>query len=184
MRAVEALTALLPKAVRCPTAIDGPINETTLGAIVGKLDPAALRACLHAQIKAEALRGNLPHPGLPFGVIALDGKVYSCLQEWDHADVQKVCPKGRTPYGLARVHNACLISAPSKPIVDVVAIAGDTKVTYRVYRVEVAETNSYRWVQLRQFVRLERQIGQTTGHRDWATNMPIKTLSSGQWGRC
>jgi hypothetical protein len=57
------------------------------------------------------------------------------------------------------------------------------KVIYRVYRVDVDADSTYGWGHLRQFVRLQRQVGETIGHRDWATNVPTKTLNSTQWRR-
>jgi hypothetical protein len=203
---------------------------------------------------------------LPFGVVAIDGKNLSCLDRWDHDAVQKICSKTRAPYGLVRVHNACLVSAPSAPIIDVVAIPGDTneigamaatvtalhdayghtgliglvmadggnssaavsrqidaltwgyslrltdmqggihadahvalnkaapqytwserqrgqKVTYRLFRVDVADSSAYGWGHLRQLLRLQRQVGDHVGHRDWATNVPTKTITAAQWGQ-
>jgi predicted transposase YbfD/YdcC len=126
LRDVEALTAGLHGPIRRQTRINGRISDTKLRDELLQLDPKEARQALHRQVKAEHRRGNLKPTRLPFGVVAIDGKCLGKLDSWGHPDVQKVWPNDGTPYGLARVHRAHLISADATVCVDQRPIEGNT----------------------------------------------------------
>jgi predicted transposase YbfD/YdcC len=90
------------------------------------LYPEEMRGALNRQVKAEHRRGNLVPTRLPFGVAALDGKCLGKMDRWDHPDVQAVRPQGRSPYGLARVHRAHLVSSDATVCIDERPIPGRT----------------------------------------------------------
>lgn len=126
LRDVEALTANLSPQVRQRTAIGGRISDTKLRDTLLLLEPGELRRCLHRQVLAEHRRGNLAPVRLGFGMAAIDGKGLGKLDSWDHPDIQKVSPQGRTPYGLARVHRTHLVSSKATVCIDQRPIPGDT----------------------------------------------------------
>jgi len=126
LRAVEALTAGLNLDVRRRSKIMGRFSDTKLRDTLLGLRPKEVRWALHHQVKAEHRRGNLVPTRLPFGVVAIDGKWLSKLDEWGHPDVQPVRPEGKPPYGLARVHRAHLVSSDATVCVDERPIPGRT----------------------------------------------------------
>lgn len=126
LREIEAATAALRRVARRLTGITKRISDNVLGRTLRGLNPADLVQAIVRMVKAEHRRGNLAPTRLKVGVVALDGKGLGKLDSWDHPDVQKVCPSDGTPYGLARLHKACLIS--SDPVVCIYQrpIAGDS----------------------------------------------------------
>jgi len=126
LRAVEALTAELTLSVRRRSGIAGRISDTKLRDTLLGLRPQEVRQALHRQVKVEHRRGNLAPTRLPFGVVAIDGKGLGKLDEWGHPDVQPIRPEGKTPYGLARVHRAHLVSSDATVCIDEYPIPGRT----------------------------------------------------------
>jgi len=126
LRAVEALTAGLNLDVRRRSQIMVRFSDTKLRDTLLGLRPEEVRWALHRQVKAEHRRGNLVPTRLPFGVVAIDGKWLGKLDQWDHPDVQPVRPEDRSPYGLARVHRAHLVSSEATVCVDERPIPGRT----------------------------------------------------------
>lgn len=126
LRKVEVLTASLSIEARQVSKVTGRISDTKLRDTALQLDHQELCAVLHKQVKAEHRRGRLsPYP-LPFGVAALDGKCLAVLDDWGHPDVQVVRPEKHTPYGLARVHRAFLVSSEAQVCIHQRPIPGDT----------------------------------------------------------
>ena len=74
LKAVEALTDELTPPVRRKLGISRRIPDTTLRDALSTLAPDDLRPALHASVKAARRRKALDPDGLPFGVVALDGK--------------------------------------------------------------------------------------------------------------
>jgi predicted transposase YbfD/YdcC len=126
LRTVEALTAGLPLVERRCSRIAGRISDTKLRDTLLGLRPEELRQALHRQVKAEHRRGHLAPTRLSFGVVAIDGKGLGKLDEWGHPDVQPIRPDGRSPYGLARVHRAHLVSSDATVCLDERPIPGRT----------------------------------------------------------
>ena len=126
LREVEALTAGMNLEVRRHSRISGRISDTKLRDTLLGLRPKETRGALRRQVKAEHRRGNLSPSLLPFGVAAIDGKWLGKMDRWDHPDVQVVRPNGRSPYGLARVHRAHLVSSNATVCIDERPIPGRT----------------------------------------------------------
>jgi DDE_Tnp_1-associated len=122
----EALTAEMSVAVRRKLGIARRIADTTMRDALCALDPAELRRPLHALVRAAHRRKALEPEGLPFGVVALDGKstaVPSCDDEY--AQRQSQGDGGRL-LGLVRTVTCTLISSRAKPCIDALPIPAST----------------------------------------------------------
>jgi hypothetical protein len=126
LRSLEALCAQLALWARRALGIPGRISDTKLRDTMLGLDRKALVQALHRQVKAEHRRGNLKPYFLPFGFAALDGKQLAKLEHWGHQDVQAVHPDKATPYGLARVHRAFLLSSEAQVCLHQRSVPGNT----------------------------------------------------------
>jgi len=122
---VEELTELLAPGVRRKLGFDRRQPDTTLRDVLCALSLDELRACLHRLTRAAWRRKALQPLGLPFGVLALDGKgtALPCLKG---QYVQKVEPENGLPYGLARTVTCTLVSAAGRPCVDAIPIPAAT----------------------------------------------------------
>ena len=71
---LEELTRMLSLPTRRMLGICRRLPDTTARDVIIKLPDTALRACLYSQVKAARRRKALAPVGLPFGVVAIDGK--------------------------------------------------------------------------------------------------------------
>jgi len=60
------------------------LPDTTMRDTLVRVDPEQLRRCIHRQVKAAQRRKALRPEGLPFGVVAIDGKS-TAIETWDMA---------------------------------------------------------------------------------------------------
>jgi len=125
LREVEQLTELLSPAVRRKLGLTRRQPDTTLRDALCALSVDQLRGCLHRLVRAAWRRKALLPQGLPFGVLALDGKG-TALACWDDDFVQKNVPENGLPYGLARTVTCTLVSAAGRPCLDAIPIPAVT----------------------------------------------------------
>lgn len=122
---LEQLTAMLSPAIRRRLRLGGRLPDTTARDALCQLSLDELRACLHRLVKAAWRRKSLEPEGLPFGVVAMDGKV-TAVPYWDDQYVQKHQPEIGPPFGLARTVTCNLVSAAGRPCLDAVPIPTTT----------------------------------------------------------
>jgi hypothetical protein len=124
----EALTSEMSRATRRLLGIGRRIPDTTLRNALTKVEPAELRKCLRRQTKAAQRRKALEPAGLPFGVVAVDGK-HTAISAWDEAYSQKQS-KGEGgesgACGVVRTFTCTLVSSRAKPCIDAVPIPAAT----------------------------------------------------------
>jgi hypothetical protein len=118
---VEEFTEDLAPALRLKLGFNRRQPDTTLRDVLCALSVDELRACLQRVARAAWRRKALEPAGLPFGVVALDGKS-TALPCWDDQYVQHVQPKDALPYGLARTVTCTLVSATGRPCLDAIPI--------------------------------------------------------------
>lgn len=119
---VEHLTAELARPLRRHLGLGRRVADTTLRDALVQVDPATLRPLLHAQVhEAQRRKALVPH-GLPFGVVALDGKA-TAATAWDDTYAQ------RQPHsaalgacGLVRTVTCTLVSSRVKVCLDALSI--------------------------------------------------------------
>jgi len=110
---VEILSDMLPSASRKLLGITRRIPDTTLRDALCRLGPHALRACLHRVVRAAWRSKSLSEVGLPFHVLAIDGKT-TAIDGWDNVFGKYFAPECR-PMGLLRTVTTALVSAPASP---------------------------------------------------------------------
>jgi hypothetical protein len=125
LREVEQLTELLSPPMRRKLGVARRQPDTTLRDVLCAVSVDALRACLHRLVRAAWRRKALQPQGLPFGVLALDGKG-TAVPCWDDQFVQKVKPENGLPYGLVRTVTCTLVSAAGRPCLDAIPIPAAT----------------------------------------------------------
>jgi len=126
LREVEELTEALSPELRRKLGFARRQPDTTLRDVLCALPLDGLRSCLHRLVRAAWRRKALEPDGLPFGVMALDGKS-TALSCWDEKYIQrKTNPDSGVPYGLARTVTCTLISAAARPCVDAIPIPAKT----------------------------------------------------------
>lgn len=115
----ESMTRDMAPATRRTLGIRRRVPDTTLRDILCRLEPSCLVRCLHRQIHASFRRKALAPQGLPFHVVAMDGKCTS-LPAWDDRYTQKRTNDHQAlPYGLMRTVTCTLASAAAKPCIHV-----------------------------------------------------------------
>jgi predicted transposase YbfD/YdcC len=120
---VERLTDDMSPKLRRWFRLDRRVPDTTLRDVLCTLSPAALLPCLHALVKAASRRKALKPEGLPFGIVALDGKATmlpSC-DDW-YAQRQSVARLR----GAVRSVTATLVTSRARPCIDVTSIPAHT----------------------------------------------------------
>lgn len=122
---LEELTASLSRAIRRELGLPGRLPDTTARDVFCRLQPDELRSCLHRAVKAAQRRKALQPQGLPFHVVALDGKATS-LPCWDFHYAQRHIPEYGAPFGLLRTVTCSLVSAPGRPCIDAVPLPAHT----------------------------------------------------------
>ena len=122
LREIELLTeGALSAAMRRMLNLRQRIPDTTLRDVLCKLSPQSLRPLLHQMTRDAQRRKALRPQGLPFGVVALDGKVTAVGRVLDRDGLgQRVrVEDGHPPRTLIRTVTACLVSAAARIVVDV-----------------------------------------------------------------
>ncbi len=128
---VESFSEWIPRSTQKKLKLPGRVADTTLRDLLCQPLWTSLRTLLHQAIRRAQRRKALPVQVLPFHMIAMDGKATS-FPIWDDTYVQKQKPDPklkRPPYGLLRTTTATLVTAPSKPCVDVSPIPAHTNET-------------------------------------------------------
>jgi predicted transposase YbfD/YdcC len=126
LKAVEALTDELTPPVRRKLGIGRRIPDTTLRDALSMLEPDDLRPALHASVRAARRRKALEPDGLPFGVVALDGKD-TVVPACDDFFAQRQTAGDDAPLaGAVRTVTATLVSASTRPVIDVTSIPAST----------------------------------------------------------
>jgi hypothetical protein len=135
----EALIAEMSLSMQRMLGIPRRVPDTTLRNTLIKLSPDDLRHCLHAQIKAAHRRKALEPLGLPFGIVAIDGKT-TALPDWEESRTEKkdwdewndeyaqqhVHSKSGISYRLMRTNTCSLVSSRAKVCIDGVPIPAKT----------------------------------------------------------
>lgn len=125
----EELTADLPRALRSLLGVLRRAPDTTLRGLAVALDPTALRQCLYRQVRAASRRKQLDHQGLPFGVVAIDGKCTATPFIDDRYAQRQTLTAGDVAVGvqgLVRTLTTCLISSRAKVCLDAAPIPAET----------------------------------------------------------
>ena len=125
-RELEALSDTLALPLRRELRLGRRVPDTTLRTTLCKLAPDALRRCLYAQVKAAHRRQALAPFGLPFGVVAIDGK-HSAIDAWDERYAQKQSHSaGAGAHGVVRTMTCCLVSSRAAACLDASPIPSAT----------------------------------------------------------
>jgi len=100
--------------------------DTTMRSVLVRIKPIYLRQCLRRQVKHAERRKALDPVGLPFGVVAIDGKSTS-IEAWDNRYAQRQIDATRTgACGLMRTLTCSLVSSLAKVVLDAVPIPPST----------------------------------------------------------
>lgn len=121
----EALTNEMSTASRRLVGIRRRLPDTTLRDILVSLSPDELRQCLRRQAKHANRRGALHPDGLPFGVMAMDGK-YTAITAWDEEYSQRQSEGEVGAHGVVRSFTCALVSSRAKVCFDTVPIPSAT----------------------------------------------------------
>jgi hypothetical protein len=121
----ETLTATLAPALRRRLGLPRRLADTTARDALCRVSIDGLRAALHRAVRAAWRRKALVPVGLPFGVVALDGKV-TAVPAINDPLVQTQHPEIGLPYGLIRTVTAALVSARGRPCIDAIPIPPET----------------------------------------------------------
>lgn len=122
----EALTNEMSPAMSGMLGISRRVPDTTARNVLIRLAPFDLRACIHRQTKKAQRRKALIPNGLPFGVVAIDGKS-TAIEAWDQRYAQRHRnAQGHGAHGLVRTLTCSLVSARAKVCIDAVPIPSAT----------------------------------------------------------
>ena len=114
----ESLTAEMSVPMRRRLGVTRRVPDTTLRTTAAQMQPSALRDCLCRQVRAAHRRKALEPLGLPFGVVAIDGKS-TAIGAWDHLYAQKQPhSSGSGASGIVRTLTACLSSSRANVCLD------------------------------------------------------------------
>jgi hypothetical protein len=102
------------------------LPDTTVRDVLCTVASGQLRACIHRQIGSARRRKALGPEGLPFGVVAIDGKS-TAIDAWDNRIAQRHRDaSGLSARGLIRTLTCTLVSSRAKVCVDAVPIPPKT----------------------------------------------------------
>jgi hypothetical protein len=122
----EDLTERLSTPMRRMLRLPRRLADTTMrDALCRPKLLAGLRAALHRAVRAAWRRKALVPVGLPFGVLALDGKV-TAVPSINGEFAQTQHPEQGLPYGLIRTVTCALVSAAGRPCIDAIPIPAHT----------------------------------------------------------
>jgi len=119
----EALTEGLAPAMRRRLGLPRRLADTTARDALCRVPLEGLRSALHRAVRAAWRRKALAPVGLPFGVVAMDGKA-TALPTLNHPLVQNRITDQEVPYGLVRTVTAALVSTAGRPCIDVTTLQG------------------------------------------------------------
>jgi hypothetical protein len=122
----EWVTSTLSQAARRTLGIGRRVSDTTLRDLLCMLQPTALRRRLHAMVRAAHRRHALEPDGLPFGVVAMDGKGTALPSCDDHYAQRQSQDEGRQLVGLLRTMTCSLVSSRARVCLDAVPIPAST----------------------------------------------------------
>jgi hypothetical protein len=123
---VEEMSARMSRPIRRLLGTRRRLPDTTARTLLCSLDPKELRRPLHRLIRKACRRGALDPDVLPFGILSLDGKVFS-LPSCDDWYAQRQTQGEQGPLvGVVRTITATLTSSPAKPVIDVLPIPAPT----------------------------------------------------------
>ena len=111
---------------RPPPNADAALADAAQPTTDRSLDPQQFRRQLRLQVRAMWRAKALQPQQLPCGVLSIDGKGLGKLEHDAQGQAQKSHHHDGTPYWLARVLRASLVSAASKPVVDQLPIGART----------------------------------------------------------
>ena len=121
---VESLTSDLSRAARRLLGLARRVPDTTLRDLVTRLGPHEVRGRLHAMMRAAHRRKALVPDGLPFGVLAMDGKC-TALHGCDDFYAQRQTSSGAI-VGVLRTVTCALVSSRGTPVVDAIPLPAST----------------------------------------------------------
>jgi len=126
---LESLTKEMSSASRRKMGLRGRLPDTTVRDLIVKLDQEQIRKSIYRQVHAAHRRKAISCDDLPFGVVAMDGKM-TAVDDADGEYVQwRTGTKGG--YGLVRTVTSTLISSNSKVCLDASPIRpGDNEQTH------------------------------------------------------
>ncbi|NOY92438.1 MAG: ISAs1 family transposase [Deltaproteobacteria bacterium] len=122
LRHIELLTDVgLSGAMRRMLSLRRRVPDTTLRDFFCKLSPDSLRPLLHQLTRDAYRRKALAPDRLPFGVVALDGKVTGVGRITDDSGLGQpvTVGEGQKDRTLIRSITACLVSAAARIVIDV-----------------------------------------------------------------
>jgi len=123
---VEHLTDEMSLPMRRQLGLARRLPDTTLRDLVVAVDPQELRRPLWRQAKAAQRRKALEPFGLPFGVVAMDGKG-TAATTWDDEYAQRQPHSvGLGASGIVRTMTCTLVSSRVKVCLDAIPIPADT----------------------------------------------------------
>jgi len=117
----ETLTERLAPVMRRRLGLPRRLADTTARDALCRVSLEGLRAALHRLVRAAWRRKALAPQGLPFGVVAMDGKV-TALPALNHPLLHDHHPEVGLPYGLVRTVTSALVSAAGRPCIDVMPL--------------------------------------------------------------
>lgn len=116
---VEDLTENLSSAVRGRLGIRGRVPDTTMRDLLVRMDTETLRSRLYSQNKLARRRKALEPDGLPFGVVALDGKTTATpMTDGNRYAQTQHDEDGRVRCGLVRTLTSTLVSSRAQVCLD------------------------------------------------------------------
>lgn len=207
LKDVEALTDELAPTVRSKLGIPRRVSDTTLRDALVMLAPDALRPALCASVRAARRRKALEPSGLPFGVVALDGKA-TVVPACDGFFAQRQTRDDARLAGAVRTITASLVSAsalkasqstlfdeavrwlgvrePEQADATTADVRGDETLVRRLYLGE-ATAALEGWDHLRTVLRVETETldahGARTKREDryFLSSLPRSRLTAAQW---
>lgn len=123
---VENLTDEMSPAMRRLLSIGRAVPDTTLRDTLVRIEPPQVSRCIHAVAKAARRRKALEPEGLPFGVVAMDGKG-TATRAWDDQYSQRQPHSaGLGASGVVRTMTCSLISSRVKLCLDAISVPAST----------------------------------------------------------
>jgi len=127
LKHVEKLTAEMSMAARRALKLRGRLPDTTARDTLVQADPSSIRVMLKRQTKAAHRQKALEPSGLPFGAVALDGKVTAIkASHKGYAQKQKHGGSASGTSGLIRTMTRGLLSSRVNLCIDAVPIPPET----------------------------------------------------------
>jgi predicted transposase YbfD/YdcC len=123
---LEWLTDDISRGARKVLGVTRRVPDTTLRDLLCRIHPDGLRACLHRAIKAALRRKAIHLEGMPFHMVALDGKT-TALPNWDNKYAKRTTNDYTLQnFGLLRTVTCALVTARGRPCIDAIPIANET----------------------------------------------------------